>query len=250
MSAKIILLDIETAPGLGWSWSKYDTNIIKYVQHWYMLSFAYKSLTDESVTCFALPDFPGYDKSKTNDFHLVSALWKVLDEADIVVAHNGDSFDIKKSNSRFFAHNLPAPSPYKTVDTLKALKKNFKFDSNKLGDIGEQIGAGTKVPHTGFSLWEACMEGDRRAWDKMREYNVQDVLLLEELYLKVRPWIASHPNVALYDHNVSGGTGTSCTHCGGNHTQRRGFNRTKTQVRQRHVCLDCRAWFIGDLIKK
>ena len=244
MTAKIVLIDIETAPSLGWTWEKYDTNIIEFTQHWFMLSYAYKTLDDNTVHIQALPDYPGYTKDLTYDLLLVKSLWDVLDSADIVIAHNGDAFDIKKSNARFIAHGLPPPAPYKTVDTLKIARKHFKFESNKLGDLGKMLEIGVKVPHTGFSLWKGCMAGDMDSWEKMKEYNVQDVLLLEEVYLKLRPWAATHPDVNLY--GVSGG----CPSCGGSKIQRRGFSYAKTQIRQRFHCQGCGHWYAGALVKR
>ncbi len=152
MSAKILLLDIETAPSVGYVWGKYDQNVIEMERDWFVLSFAYKWLDSLGVTVRGLPDYEGYKPGASDDKKLMSDLWELLNAADIVVAHNGDSFDIKKSNARFLAHNLSPPATYKTFDTLKMAKKHFRFDSNRLNDLGKSLGIGTKVPHVGFAL--------------------------------------------------------------------------------------------------
>lgn len=253
MTAKIGLIDIETAPSLGWVWGKYDQNVIAFEKNWYILSFAYKWLGDEAITVRALPDYPEYMSHPEDDRHLVAELWRFYDEADIVVAHNGDAFDIKKSNARFITHELPPPSPYKSIDTLKIARKHFKFDSNKLADLGQYLEVGDKLTTTGWKLWEACMRGDLHAWDKMKEYNVQDVLLLEAIYLKLRPWAASHPDLRMFSSGTAENSGSKddvCPSCSSSHVQRRGFSYAKVQVRQRFHCQGCGTWFSGKIVKK
>src|SRR3990167_2208004 len=156
MPAKVIFLDIETAPSLGWAWAKYDTNIIEFQRTWYLLSFAYKQEGGE-IVYRALPDYPRYKKNHEDDHDLIADLWKVLDEADIVVAHNGDSFDVKKAAARFVIHGMKPPSTFKTVDTMKIAKKYFKFESNSQKNIGPMLGLGEKAPHMGFPTWRGCM---------------------------------------------------------------------------------------------
>lgn len=248
MTARVLFIDIETAPSLGWVWQKWQTDVIDFQQNWFMLSFAWKWMGAEHVNVKALPDYAGYVKHKTNDKSLVTDLHKLLDDADIVIGQNSDSFDIKKSNARFIFHKLPPPSTYKTVDTLKLARKYFKFESNKLGDLGKFLNVGSKLPHTGFHLWAGCMEGDEASWKLMREYNKADVALLEEVYYKLRPWAVNHPNLGLYSNPAD--PQCVCPTCQSNRIQKRGYNYAKLQIRQRWHCLDCRSWFSGKIVKK
>src|SRR6516164_8969462 len=117
--AKILFLDIETAPSLGWVWGKWEQNVIDFKRDWYVLSFAYKWAGDKKVTAKGLNDYKGYQKDRENDKALLADIWELLDETDIVVAHNGDKFDLPKINTRLLQHKNVPPSPYKTVDTLK-----------------------------------------------------------------------------------------------------------------------------------
>lgn len=247
MPAKILLLDLETAPSVGYVWGKYDQNVIAFERDWFILSFAYKWLDEKDVVVHALPDYKNYKPARADDKPLIADLWKVLDDADIVVAHNGDSFDIKKSNARFLTHGLPPPSSYKTVDTLKIARKHFKFDSNKLNDLGEYLGVGSKLKHLGFAIWRGCMAGDEASWKTMVEYNAQDVSLLEKIYLKLRPW-ASHPDVRLYS-DAALHHRTDCPSCGSTKTQRRGRIIARTRKYQRWNCQSCGTWFQGDVMK-
>lgn len=184
---RIAFFDIETAPNLGWTWGKYEQNVIDFKNDWYMLSFAFK-WKGGKVRTYALPDYPRYNRDKQDDKDLVRDLWKLMNEADLIVAHNGDAFDIKKANARFIYHRLDPPSPYKTFDTLKAVRRVASFTSNKLDDLGRDLHLGRKIPHTGKNLWFDCMRGDLKAWKLMRKYNAQDVELLERLYLRIRDW--------------------------------------------------------------
>lgn len=234
---KILIFDIETAPNLAYVWGKYEQNVIAYENEWYMLCYAAKWLGKKKVMTSKLNDFKLFKKDKRNDLEVCKELWKLLDEADVVIAHNGDSFDIKKTNARFLYHGLTAPSPYKTLDTKKIAKRYFKFNSNKLDDLGEHFGIGRKVKHEGFSLWLKCMDGVKSGWNNMIKYNKQDVILLEKLYLKLLPWITNHPNYGVYL-----GKEHVCPNCGSEQVIRRGFNYTKTMVYQSWQCKNCGSW--------
>lgn len=234
---KILFLDIENSPNLGYVWGKYEQDIIAFNKEWYMLSFSYKWLGEKTVKCFSLPDFSGYSKDKTNDKKLVTELWKLLDSADIVVGHNLDRFDLRKTNARFFAHDMLPPSPFKTVDTYKVAKKHFFFNSNKLNDLSK---VGKKVDTGGFGLWLRCMAGDKEAWKLMVKYNKQDIVLTEQLYYELRPWITNHPNLNVLDETIK-----NCPACGSDKLQRRGFRITRNGKKQAFQCSDCGAWGQG-----
>ena len=239
---KVLLLDIETAPSLGWVWAKWETNVIDFKSDWYVLSYGYKWLKllgedPEKVKVVGLIDFPRfYKRDKENDKPLMKTLWALLDEADIIIAHNGDKFDLPKINTRFLTHGFRPPTPYKTVDTLKIARSNFAFDSNKLDDLGRYLKIGRKLPHTGFHLWQGCMLGDAESWKMMKEYNGHDVELLESVYMLLRPWDKKHPAVNL-------GMAETCPKCGSTDVQKRGFSYTALSRAQRYQCQDCYGWF-------
>lgn len=233
--SRIVFLDIENSPSLGYAWGKYEQNIIDFKKDWYLLSFAWKWVGEDIVHVKGLIDYPNYARDKENDKQLAKALWDVLDQADIVIGHNVDRFDIRKINTRFLAHGMPPPSPYKTVDTLKIAKKYFRFDSNHLTDLGRCLGVGRKLAHTGFDLWLGCMGGDVASWRLMKKYNVRDVVLLEKVYYLLRSWAGNHPNVNKGD--------VGCPKCGSKEIQKRGFSYTLQTVKQRYQCTDCRGWF-------
>jgi len=234
---RILFFDIETMANKIYAWGKYEQNAIAYSQHWYMLSFAYKWYGEKQTYVKGLPDYKGYSKNPTNDKLLVQDLWKLFDEADVVVAHNGRKFDVKKSNARFIIHEMNPPSPYKILDTREVAKRRFRFDSNKLDDLGDYLKIGRKLNTGGFDLWLGCEKGDMKSWAKMKKYNKQDVILLEKVYDKMLPYIDNHPNVALMDGNLR-----HCPNCGGSNLLRQGFHYSRTTATQQYQCKDCHSW--------
>lgn len=239
-----VYLDIENAPNLGFTWGKYEQDVIEFAKEWYIISFAYK-FEGKSTQVRALPDYKTYSKDKTDDRELVAELWKVLDSADIIIGHNIDRFDIRKINARFLYHGLPLPSSYKTVDTLKVARKMFLLNSNKLDHVAKLLKIGTKVDTGGFSLWVQCMAGVKSAWSQMKKYNKHDVDLTETVYKKFRPFIANHPNENIYN-----GTTNHCPSCHSNHLQARGYAITSVGKYQRYQCQDCASWSQGERIKQ
>lgn len=173
---RILFLDIEISPSLGWVYGKYDQNVIEFEKEWHIMCIGYK-WQDSEVKVIT-----GKEKQ------LVKKIRDLLDEASIVCAHNADRFDIRKINTRIAYYGFEPPSKYKTIDTLKKLRKLFGLNSNSLDDAGKYFGLGTKNGSYG-ELWRDCLKGNKKAWKKMIEYNRQDVLLLEKLYKKIEPWI-------------------------------------------------------------
>ena len=242
---KVLLFDVETAPNLGTYFELWkEGNILWTFQHWYILCFAWKWLGEKETHVVALPDFKTWKKDKTDDELLIKELWRLFNEAEIIIAQNGDRFDIRKANARFIKWELEPPSPYKTIDTLKVARKYFKFDSNKLDDLGDYLNIGRKI-RTEKGLGKDCMDGDKRAWKYMKEYNKQDVILLEKVYFKLRGWMTNSPNM-----NLLFGTVYNCPTCGSEHTVKKGFNRTRVAIYQAYKCLNCGSWSQGVIVKK
>ena len=236
---KILFFDIETSPNLAWVWGKYEQDVIDFNREWYILSFCAKWAGGTTIVR-GLPDYKIYAKNSQDDGEIVAELWELFNEADVIVGHNGDNFDIKKTNARFVEHGFKPPKPYKTIDTLKIARKYFKFNSNSLSDLGKKLGVGEKLKTGGFDLWLKCMNKDPQAWKKLKRYNKQDVLLLEKIYLKFRPWMTNHPNLAILSRKVD-----ACPVCASGRLRRRGYGANRTGVYQRYVCLDCGAWSSG-----
>mgnify|MGYP001617400775 CR=1 FL=1 len=195
---KILLLDVETFPDVAYVWTAYEANAIEIAEHWYILSYAAKWYGSGPVVCHGLDDVGGQKEGKpNNDRPLLKEIHALMDEADIIVAHNGVDFDVKKINARLIVHGFTPPSPYKVVDTKRTLKQVAAFSSNKLDWLCNQLGLGRKLEHQGFPLWKGCAAGVAAAWRKMKRYNTHDVRLRGGLYTLIAPWIRQ-PNAALY----------------------------------------------------
>jgi transposase-like protein len=243
---KVLVFDIETAPGTCYYWRRKTTYINKEMvieKPGRVLTWAAKWLRHEDVMSDSILAYGDVE----DDFKVCESLWHLLDEADIVIAHNGDRFDIKMINARFLAHGLPPTSPYTSIDTLKIARKYFGFDSNRLDELGQDLGIGRKMGHDGMSLWIRCLNGDREAFDTMLRYNEQDVLLLEELYLKVRPYHKTHPNVSLYSENEQ----VKCSKCGSDNVRPSGKHVYSSATRyQLYKCTDCNGFSRGRVSDK
>jgi hypothetical protein len=242
---KILLFDIENSPLISYTWGIWEQDVIEVKEEWYILCFAYKWLGEKTTHIVALPDFKGYRTNKKDDFHLVKKLHDIFEEAEVIIAHNGDAFDIKKANARFIYHDLEPSKPYKTIDTLKIARRYFKFDSNKLDYLGQYLKLGRKLPHTGKHLWFGCMEGDMESWKLMKRYNIQDVVLLEKVYLKLRGWASTGTNL-----NMVYGTLANCPRCVSPYIKRNGWRYTNTVYYQRWKCNNCGFSAIGEREKR
>lgn len=236
--SNILVLDVETSPNVGFAWAKWEQNLIKIIKERQLLCFAYKWL-GHPTKVIALPDFKNY-RPGCDDKELLKPLHELLDQAQFVIAQNGDQFDFKRINARFIFHGMQPPSPYKTIDTLKIAKARFGFNSNKLDDLGAYLGVGRKVKHSGFDLWEGCMAGNMKDWAMMKQYNKQDVDLLERIYLKFRPWHKLHPNVTNDEKEVR------CPKCNSTELQSRGTVFTQTMQYKRFQCQSCFGWCRGN----
>lgn len=196
---KIVTLDIETSPIVAYVWGTFKVNIglNQIVEEWSILSYCAKELGKKRI----IYDDTSKEDNPRDDKRLLLGLHTLLSEVDIVIAQNGKAFDMKKINARFIEQGLPALPPIKVIDTLLIAKDVAKFTSNKLEWLSKHLTDTPKYDHgefPGMELWTECLKGKKRAWAEMKKYNCIDVPATEELYLKLRPFIQGHPNVAAY----------------------------------------------------
>lgn len=234
---KVLLFDIETAPNLAYVWGKYEQDVIAFESEWYILSVAYKWLGEKEVHCLTIEGKEGNDKK------LCKKLRNLFDEADVLIAHNGDAFDIKKAKARFVFHGLKPPSQFATVDTCKIAKRYFNFNSNRLNDLGIYLKVGQKIKHTGFDLWLGCMQDNKNSWELLKKYNKQDVLLLERVYEKLLPWMERHPNMALLQDKQG------CPKCGSEKVRKDGVRANSSTMQQQWECKSCGGYYLTRLKK-
>ncbi len=232
---RTLLLDIETSPNTVHVWGlfKQDISINQIIESSYVLCWAAKWLGDSGVI---------YERTanplKGSSRGMIKRIHKLVHRADCVVHYNGSQFDMPTLNKEFILHGLPVPAPYRQVDLLRVTQQQFRFTSSKLDYVAQALGLGHKIRHEGHLLWVKCMNGNEEAWRRMKEYNTQDVTLLEKLYHRLLPWIKSTPNQALY-------LGGSCPRCGENSYQKRGHAYTTLGRYPRYKCKRCKGWFRG-----
>jgi len=169
----------------------------------------------------------------------LKTLWKLINEADAICHYNGKRFDIPHINREFLEKSYKPTSPYKQIDLLDTVKRMFKFPSNKLDYVTQALHLSGKAETGGFDTWVGCIEDNPEAWNTMQKYNIQDVIVLEELYNKIQGWIPNHANHSIYGDN----DGLVCPNCGGKHFQRRGTYKANTSTYQRYKCKGCGKWF-------
>jgi len=234
---KVLVFDIETSPILANVWDIWKQNIsLKQIERdWHVLAFAAKWLGEKEVFYKDQRD----SRNIEDDKKILKFAWKLLDQADVVVTHNGDKFDILKLNSRFILQGIKPPSGFKSIDTCKIARRKFGFTSNKLEYLTNRLCKRyKKLDHKKFpssTLWTECVKGNKAAWKEMERYNKFDVLSLEELYHVLIPWDSSI-NFNWYhddDHMV-------CK-CGSVEFKKKGFAYTAVSKFQRYVCKKCGA---------
>lgn len=229
--SRFLTIDVEMRPALCWVWDLRTDGYItpdKIHTPKSLLCFAWKWL-DEKETHFASEWTEGRDG-------MARILHQLLDEAEIVCGYNSSRFDVPVMLGEILLAGLDSPSPFQQVDLLKTARR-FGFMSNRLGEVAKLLGTARKIDNSGFKLWLDVMEGSSEARAEMELYNRGDVTATEELYLRLRPWVKTHPNVALID-------GGKCPACGGTDLRPRGSYFTRTGEYKRWHC-SCGKWLRG-----
>lgn len=235
-SPKILLLDIETLPIEAYVWGVWNQNVYpdQIKKDWSIVCWAAKWLFDKKV----------YGQSVTpkeaiahEDKSIMGGIWEMMNEADVVIAHNGFGFDFKKLNTRFLVNGLPKPMYSYGVDTLKIAKDEFDFTFNKMDWINKVLGINRKMD-TSFRWWSECAAGNEKYLGLMSKYNKQDTFILEELYLKLRPWMKAHPNMNLYNSDKSVAV---CPTCSSVNIKWEGRYSTPLGLYKAFRCHDCGA---------
>lgn len=246
---KVLVLDIETSYMLAaiWDTGEQYVNINQIIQDWRILAWSAKWLDapDSSIVYHDLRKNPN-----GSDLPILKPLWKLLDEADIIITQNGKAFDSKKINARFMLNGLKPPKPYSHIDTYLLVKKVAAFTSSSLEYLTSKFCKKHKKTshgkYPGLKLWIECLKGNTDAWNEMKRYNIEDVLSTEELYLNIRSWAPqSLPKVfPLTD------TEHNCSTCGYHGKMREGRPRqAKTYSYKQHSCPRCGSWTTGIKIK-
>jgi len=233
MTPKTLIFDIETSPLIAYVWQlgEQRVNLDQIKEDWYVLAFAAKWLGEKKVI---YQDVRHMGAMK--DRVILNTIWKLLDEADVVITQNGKRFDSRKLNARFIEYGMQPPSPYKHWDTYRVADTVADFTSHKLEYLTEKLCSKyKKLKHKkfpGLSLWKECLKGNIEAWNEMKKYNIHDVLSTEELYTKIQAW--APPSVPSVHHP-----------CSSAYAVKWGTTPDRGALYQRMFCKKCKTYFRG-----
>ncbi len=221
-----LTLDIETFPMDAYLWSLWDKFIpVANIKN------------PTTIACWSAKWYGSREImfSSVHDKYMLDRIWNLLNETDVVIHQNGKTFDVPMLNTEFVRAGMVPPMPYKQIDLLDTSKRIFRFPSNKLEYIVQDLKIGKKIETEGMPLWIKCMNNDKEAWGRMERYNKNDVRLTEKLYEIYKPWIVNHPNAALYSEDP----GFCCTVCESTDLVLDGYARTSVGKYHRYRCNDC-----------
>jgi len=242
--SKVLVIDIETLPLLGYAFNPWNTSITPshLVKDFCILSYSAKWLDGNAITSDILTP---KEALKRDDKRILKTVWKLLEEANVIITHNGKRFDVRMLNARFWKNKFHKPSSYKVIDTLAAAKAVFGLTYNSMDYIAKYIGMQEKMD-TNFALWVGCDNGDVDSLNYMLEYNDQDVRTQEEIYMEMREWIPNHPDMSVYAKldNV-------CPVCLGTDHEEIGFYTAAKLQYKEHRCSECGSiWHDSKAIKE
>lgn len=247
---KCLLVDIETWPVTAYIWQLKEqyVNLKQVEKDWSVAAWSAKWLGDPPSKLI-YRSTEGQDDVR-DDKTILRKLWELLDEADVVITQNGMAFDCPRLTARFILHGWRPPKPYKHIDTFKIAKRIGGFTSNSLEYLTKKLCKKyKKLSHRkfpGITLWAECLNRNKAAWREMRIYNIHDVLSMEELYLKLRPWAPESMPTPFVPINPS----ATCRVCGSK-AQRRGKELKRKYFVERIHCQNpkCGKWTTGDKVR-
>lgn len=237
---KVLVWDIETAPGTAYYWRP----LVRFIPHHmvqnppFMICWSAKWLGEKQIMSdFATPA----EIADKDDARICASIAKLIREADIIVAHNGDQFDLPFLRGRIYANNQEPLGPTDTIDTKKMAAKDFDLSHNNLDAIAKLRDFGSK-DKTDFSWWTDILAGSTTRMKEMVKYNRKDVKILEDVFESMRPHVTRLKR--LYD--IAEGV-AACQHCGSTHVQKRGTKKARTHAStfQVYQCqnADCMRYF-------
>ncbi len=206
----------------------------------YMLSFGYKELGEKEAHVVSIADFPRFKTDPTNDKDVVRAAVRILESADMWVTWYGKRFDVPYVNSRMLLHGMKPLPPVPHVDGWFISKFKLKLHNNRLASASYFLGLEEKTPLNG-PIWIRASAGHKPSIKYVNKHCKQDVIVLQQVYEKLRPLMTTHPNLTL----ISAGE-AQCGTCGSaSKLQKRGFYMALSRRYQRYHCQTCGGWSHG-----
>lgn len=242
-AARILMWDVEIAEAL---WAAYPSRKSQYlgprhlIQNQFFFCGAWKWHHENEIQAVSLLDDPDrFGEDHTDDYHVIKTLKDTIESADVLVHHNGDTFDWKHLNTRSAFHGLGPVRKPRMIDTLKVAKKEFRFPFNGMDAVCEFLGLPRKEKPPEGDMRKG-MFGNAHAIQNIVQYNEQDIRMQEALYEKLRPYITNHPNLNVMEDREDG-----CPKCGSMSFHRDGYRYTNAGKYQSYECNNCGGYFQG-----
>lgn len=228
---KILYYDIETTPMRVWTFRLGD----QYIHHPQIVD---GDKIDIICITYCWDTGPakaldwGYEEQ--DSIGMITAFDELVSQADITIGQNSDSFDVKHINTHRLLNDLPPLPDWADVtdDTLKQMRRFFKFPTNKLDYVSSILGFGGKVKMV-MQDWIDIVEKNEnglKSFNKMIRYGKKDVVDTRGVFHKIKPYIKPKYNMAAHygDHR--------CTNCGSQDIEQRGKKVRGSLTKMRYHC--------------
>lgn len=221
VTAKVLTLDIERIPGnatvkhrgLTISGDFWDLNSWKHtigrrihaddVTEWpRTICAAARWYGNDEVMFAAEWEVGGHDA-------FLREVWDWADSADLIIGHHAAAFDLPILAGDWAVMGLPAPSPYKVIDTLKIARRAFSLPSNTLDSLAKRLGVDAKTDKYDVSMARAAVSGDKESQERIKSYNIGDIVATEQLADRLRPYARGLPHMGMWADSE-----LACPNCG------------------------------------
>lgn len=206
---KILIYDIETGriPAMVWWTGKQYIGHNQLLEEPKIITIAYKWLGENDVKYLT------WDKNHC-DKDMLKEFLKVYNKADLVVGQNNDRFDNRWVNARAMKYNLDINVFIRSFDIMKQTKRLFRLPSYSMAYITKFLGVETKLQHEGILMWDMIQRGtpgeQKEYLQKMVDYNVQDIIATEDMYLSLRKYMGNVVHFGV----LNGEEKWTCPNCG------------------------------------
>lgn len=233
---RLLFFDLEVFAHIAHVWRYYKQNVIKIEKAAMICTIAYQWLHEKQVQTIGLPHFYGHPKglgvleTYPKNRKLMKAFYPVFNSADVVVAYNGDGFDVPWVLTEYFRMKFPPLKPPVQYDPLKFFRYKLNLPNNRLETVAEALGYGQKIRHSGYPMWDGCMNGRRKEWGEMILYAGHDVVLLKKIYHEAARWDPRHPDLSHFRRDWN------CPYCGSSDKRFKAYKYLQGSVKKQFRC--------------